>query len=105
MPNVTVIGKPPTNETGKPAAQHGGHSSKSAAPSKEDRKAHEEQAKELHQKIVNAVPGSEVARELFEDLADQITELLPNVKHQVKFVSEACKSVWYKQQGDGLRHV
>ena len=74
----------------------------STAPAKPkvDPEVVKQRSKELQQEVVDVAAGSPEARELFDNLPDRIAEIHLKVKDQEKFVSDLCKAVWFKQQGD-----
>jgi len=57
-------------------------------------------SKVLQQEVIDAAAGSSEAHQLFNNLPDRIAEIHPKVKDQEKFVSDLCKTVWFKHQGE-----
>jgi hypothetical protein len=74
----------------------------STAPAKPkvDPEVVKQRSKELQQEVVDVAAGSPEARQLFQNLPDRIAEIHPKLKDQEKFVSDLCKTVWFKRQGE-----
>lgn len=64
--------------------------------SQAERNTDEDVAK-LHNKVLDAAPGSKEAREIFKLLPAEIEALDLRPIGQVKFVAELCKAVWMKR--------
>ena len=68
-------------------------------PLAEDDGKAREKAAQLHQRVLDSKPGFSDAHELFKTLHKDIASILPNMKHQRRFITELCKAAWYKAQG------
>ena len=83
----------------KPLSQHTTDAQKST-PSIADKKNVKGAIEELEKPLLALLSGSPEAHALFQDLPEQIADLVPKEKQQVFVVTELCKAVWFKQQGE-----
>lgn len=71
---------------------------KSLAPAKPkvDPEVVKQRCQQLEQDVLDVAPGTAEALRLFSDLPVQIAEVHPKIKDQQKFISDLCKTVWFK---------
>jgi hypothetical protein len=99
LPPYLTTSKPRQGQAGKGKATRV-VGPRPAAPSITEDADLQNEILELRKRVLELVPGSPEAHQLFTELANLVTELFTSVKEQVQFVCDLCRAVWFREQGD-----